>query len=49
MSQASLLTKGKYVDAGNALTSNMLNTLAMAVGVTTSMGGVSGTISQMLA
>jgi hypothetical protein len=43
------LTKGKYVDAGNASTSSMLNTLAKAVGVTTSMGGVSGTISQMLA
>jgi Protein of unknown function (DUF1552) len=44
-----VLTKGQYVDAGNASTSTMLNTLAKAVGVTTSMGGVSGTISQMLA
>jgi Protein of unknown function (DUF1552) len=43
------LGKGKYVDAGNASTSTMLNTLAAAVGVTTSMGGTSGTISQMLA
>lgn len=43
------LKKGQYVDAGSASTAVMLNTLAKAVGVTTSMGGQSGTISQMLA
>jgi uncharacterized protein DUF1552 len=43
------LKKGQYVDAGTASTAQMLNTLAKAVGVTTSMGGQSGTISQMLA
>lgn len=43
------LKKGQYVDVGSVTTSVMLNTLAAAVGVTTSMGGRSGTISQMLA
>jgi Protein of unknown function (DUF1552) len=43
------LKKGQYVDAGTASTAQMLNTLAKAVGVTTSMGGQTGTISQMLA
>ena len=43
------LVKGKYMDVGTASTAVMLNTLAKAVGVTTSMGGQSGTISQMLA
>jgi Protein of unknown function (DUF1552) len=43
------LKKGQYVDAGTASTAQMLNTLAKAVGVTTSMGGQSGVISQMLA
>jgi Protein of unknown function (DUF1552) len=43
------LKKGQYFDAGNVPTSAMLNTLAKAVGVTTSMGGLSGTISAMLA
>jgi Protein of unknown function (DUF1552) len=46
---AGFLKKGQYVDAGTASTAEMLNTLAKAVGVTTSMGGQSGTISQMLA
>jgi hypothetical protein len=43
------LKKGQYVDAGSVTTSIMLNTLAAAVGVNTSMGGKSGTISQMIA
>jgi hypothetical protein len=43
------LKKGQYVDAGTASTSVMLNTLAAAVGVPTSMGGRAGTIAQMLA
>jgi hypothetical protein len=43
------LKKGQYVDAGTASTAQMLNTLAKAVGVTTSMGGQTGTIPQMLA
>jgi hypothetical protein len=43
------LKKGQYVDAGTASTAQMLNTLAKAVGVTTSMGGQTGVISQMLA
>jgi hypothetical protein len=46
---AGFLKKGQYVDAGTASTAVMLNTLAKAVGVTTSMGGQTGTISQMLA
>jgi Protein of unknown function (DUF1552) len=48
-SAAGFLKKGQYVDAGTASTAVMLNTLAKAVGVTTSMGGQAGTISQMLA
>jgi hypothetical protein len=44
-----LLLKGQYIDVGSASTAQMLNTLAKAVGVTTSMGGQSGIISQMLA
>ncbi|MBC8131832.1 MAG: DUF1552 domain-containing protein, partial [Deltaproteobacteria bacterium] len=43
------LAKGKYIDAGNVSTSLMLNTLALAVGVKTSMGGRAGTIAGMLA
>jgi Protein of unknown function (DUF1552) len=43
------LKKGVYVDAGSVSTAVMLNTLARAVGVNTSMGGQSGTISGMLA
>ncbi len=43
------LKKGQYVDAGSASTATMLNTLAKAVGVTTSMGGQSGVITSMLA
>ena len=43
------LKKGQYIDAGAASTAQMLNTLAKAVGVTTSMGGQVGLISQMLA
>jgi hypothetical protein len=43
------LTQGKYIDAGEVSNSLMLNTLAAAVGVTTSMGGRAGMISQMLA
>jgi hypothetical protein len=34
---------------GNVATAVMLNTLAAAVGVTTSMGGKSGTVAPMLA
>jgi hypothetical protein len=43
------LKKGQYIDAGTASTAVMLNTLARAVGVTTSMGGQSGVITAMLA
>jgi hypothetical protein len=43
------LTKGKYLDAGAVSTAVMLNTLALAVGVKTSMGGKAGTIAGMLA
>ena len=43
------LKKGQYVDAGSVSTAVMLNTLAKAVGVNTSMGGQSGIISAMLA
>ncbi|HVY40941.1 MAG TPA: DUF1552 domain-containing protein [Polyangia bacterium] len=43
------LKKGQYIDVGSVTTAVMLNTLAKAVGVTTSMGGQSGIISQMLA
>lgn len=43
------LTQGKYLDVGNVSTSMMLNTLAAAVGVKTSMGNRSGVIDAMLA
>jgi hypothetical protein len=41
------LKKGQYLDVGKVSTSAMLNTLASAVGVTTSMGGQSATINAM--
>src|SRR5450432_384385 len=43
------LKKGQYIDVGNVSTAVMLNTLAAAVGVNTSMGGKSGTVAPMLA
>jgi hypothetical protein len=43
------LKKGQFIDVGSVSTSVMLNTLAAALGVNTSMGGRSGTIGQMLA
>lgn len=43
------LKKGVYIDAGSVSTAEMLNTLAAAVQVNTSMGGKSGVISGMLA
>jgi Protein of unknown function (DUF1552) len=43
------LGKGRYIDAGGVSNSLMLNTLAAAVGVQTSMGGRSGQIKDMLA
>jgi len=43
------LKKGQLIDVGSVSTSVMLNTLAAALGVNTSMGGRSGTIGQMLA
>jgi hypothetical protein len=43
------LKKGMFMDVGNVATAVMLNTLAAAVGVTTSMGGKSGTVAPMLA
>lgn len=43
------LAKGKYVDAGAATNALVLNTLAKAVGVTTTMGGKAGTVPGMLA
>lgn len=46
---AGFLKKGIYLDAGTVSTAVMLNTLARAVGVTTTMGGQSGVISAMLA
>lgn len=44
-----VLTTGKYVNAGGVSNSLMLNTLAHALGVSTSMGGRAGTIAPMLA
>lgn len=44
-----LLGKGKFLDVGGVGNARMLNTLAAAVGVTTSMGGESGVISELLA
>jgi hypothetical protein len=43
------LTQGKFLDLGGVQNAQMLNTLAAAVGVTTSMGGKAGTLSQLLA
>jgi len=42
------LNQGKYIDAGGVSNSLMLNTLAAAVGVKTSMGGRAGNISAMV-
>lgn len=44
------LAQGKFIDATpNTPNAQMLNTLAAAVGVKTTMGGKSGTIGQLLA